>query len=64
MIDAVGPFRMQLKKAPSIFGALAEAIVYQQLAGRAAATIFARLCALFPRRTKVRRAEQNPAHLR
>ena len=28
--------------------ALAEAIVYQQLNGRAAATIFARLCALFP----------------
>jgi 3-methyladenine DNA glycosylase/8-oxoguanine DNA glycosylase len=40
---------MELKKAPSIFGALAEAIVYQQLSGKAAATIFARVCALFPR---------------
>ena len=49
VIDAVGPFRMQLRKTPSIFGALAEAIVYQQLTGKAAATIFARLCALFPR---------------
>jgi methylated-DNA-[protein]-cysteine S-methyltransferase len=49
LIDSVGPLRMQLKKTPSIFGALAEAIVYQQLAGKAAATIFARVCALFPR---------------
>ena len=48
LIDAVGPFRMQLQKTPSVFGALAEAIVYQQLNGKAAATIFARLCALFP----------------
>jgi methylated-DNA-[protein]-cysteine S-methyltransferase len=47
VIDTVGPFRMQLKIAPNIFGALAEAIVYQQLTGKAAATIFARLCALF-----------------
>ncbi len=39
---------MQLKRTPSIFVALAEAIVHQQLTGKAAATIFARLCALFP----------------
>ena len=30
---------------------LVEAIVYQQLNGKAAAAIFARLCALFPRGT-------------
>ena len=48
-MDAVGPFTMRLKRAPSIFAALAESIVYQQLHGRAAATIYARLCALFPR---------------
>lgn len=48
LIDSVGPFRMQLQRAPSVFGALAEAIVFQQLNGKAAATIFARLCALFP----------------
>jgi methylated-DNA-[protein]-cysteine S-methyltransferase len=48
LIDAVGPFRMRLRKARSIFVALAEAIVYQQLNGRAAASIFARVCALFP----------------
>jgi len=47
VIDTVGPFRMQLQKAESIFGALAEAIVYQQLTGKVAATIFGRLCALF-----------------
>ncbi|MBC8007074.1 MAG: methylated-DNA--[protein]-cysteine S-methyltransferase [Prolixibacteraceae bacterium] len=49
LIDAVGPFRMRLKRTPSIFVALAEAIVYQQLTGKAAATIYARMCALFPR---------------
>src|SRR3954453_21232561 len=58
VIDAVGPFRMQLKKAPSIFGALADSIVYQQLAGRAAATIFARVCALVPRAHEGLSAEQ------
>jgi methylated-DNA-[protein]-cysteine S-methyltransferase len=48
VIDAVGPCRLELQRSESLFGALAEAIVYQQLAGRAAATIHARLCALFP----------------
>jgi methylated-DNA-[protein]-cysteine S-methyltransferase len=47
LIDKVGPFRMELQRIPSVFGALAQAIVYQQLTGKAAATIFARLCALF-----------------
>ena len=49
VIDEIGPFRMQLRPAPSVFAALAEAIAYQQLNGRAAAAIFARVCALFPR---------------
>jgi methylated-DNA-[protein]-cysteine S-methyltransferase len=49
LIDAVGPFRMRLTRTPSLFVALAESIVYQQLNGKAAATIFARVCALFPR---------------
>jgi methylated-DNA-[protein]-cysteine S-methyltransferase len=48
LIDEVGPFRMRLRGARSIFVALAEAIVYQQLNGKAAASIFARVCALFP----------------
>ncbi|MGE0386776.1 MAG: DNA-3-methyladenine glycosylase [Gammaproteobacteria bacterium] len=42
-IDRVGPFRMKLQAAQSPFLALAEAIVYQQLSGKAAATIFARM---------------------
>jgi methylated-DNA-[protein]-cysteine S-methyltransferase len=58
LIDTVGPFRMQLDRTPSIFVALAEAIVYQQLHGRAAATIYARLCALFPRAHEGPSAEQ------
>ncbi len=49
LIERAGPFRMQLQRTPSIFGALSEAIVYQQLSGKAAATIFARLCGLFPK---------------
>jgi len=49
VIDAEGPFTLRLKRTPSIFGALAEAIVYQQLSGKAAATIYGRVCALFPR---------------
>ncbi len=48
LIDRIGPFDMQLETTPSIFAALAKAIVYQQLSGKAAATIYARLCALFP----------------
>jgi methylated-DNA-[protein]-cysteine S-methyltransferase len=51
IIDAVGPVDIQLKKTRSLFGALAEAIVYQQLSGKAAATIYSRLCALFPSAT-------------
>ena len=48
LIDAVGPCRLQLTRTPDIFQVLARAIVYQQLTGRAAATIHARVCALFP----------------
>ncbi|HKT16850.1 MAG TPA: methylated-DNA--[protein]-cysteine S-methyltransferase [Stellaceae bacterium] len=48
LIDEIGPFRMRLKRAPEIFPALAESIVYQQLHGKAAAAIFARLRGLFP----------------
>jgi O-6-methylguanine DNA methyltransferase len=48
-IDEIGPFRMRLRPASSLFAILAQAIVNQQLNGKAAAAIFARLCALFPR---------------
>ncbi|WP_437571851.1 methylated-DNA--[protein]-cysteine S-methyltransferase [Sorangium sp. So ce542] len=49
LIDRVGPFGMRLDRTSSLFLALAESIVYQQLTGKAAATIFARVRALFPR---------------
>jgi O-6-methylguanine DNA methyltransferase len=49
VIDEVGAFRMRLRPAPSVFAALAESIVYQQLNGKAAAAIFTRVCGLFPR---------------
>jgi methylated-DNA-[protein]-cysteine S-methyltransferase len=48
-IDEIGPFQMRLRPASSLFAILARAIVNQQLNGKAAAAIFARLCALFPR---------------
>src|ERR1700731_3650139 len=44
IIERVGPFRMQF--GPPEFHSLAEAIVYQQLNGKAAATIFKRFTAL------------------
>jgi 3-methyladenine DNA glycosylase/8-oxoguanine DNA glycosylase len=47
LIDAVGPFDLALSGDATTFAALAEAIVYQQLSPRAAATIFGRFCALF-----------------
>jgi O-6-methylguanine DNA methyltransferase len=49
LIDTAGPFALELKSTSSVFVALAEAIVYQQLSVKAAGTIFARVCALFPR---------------
>lgn len=49
LIGRIGPCTMELKKAPSVLAALAEVIVYQQLSNKAAATIFGRLCAHFPR---------------
>ena len=44
IIERIGPYRMQF--APPEFHSLAEAIVYQQLNGKAAVTIFKRFAAL------------------
>jgi len=49
VVDRVGACRLELKSADSLFSALAEAIVHQQLSGRAAATIHGRLRSLYPR---------------
>jgi 3-methyladenine DNA glycosylase/8-oxoguanine DNA glycosylase len=49
LIARVGPCRLPLEQLASPFAALAESIVYQQLTGKAAATIYGRLRALLPR---------------
>jgi len=49
LIARAGPFTLRIASAQSPFEALVESIVYQQLHGKAAATIFARVRALFPR---------------
>ena len=48
VIVAVGPSRIRLRTDGTHFQALARAIVFQQLSGKAAGTIFARFNALFP----------------
>ena len=47
LIERAGPFRMRLAPKQSPFEALAEAIIYQQLHGKAAATIHQRFLAGF-----------------
>jgi 3-methyladenine DNA glycosylase/8-oxoguanine DNA glycosylase len=47
LIERAGPFTMQLHPMHDPFGALARNIIYQQLHGKAAAAIHARVLALF-----------------
>lgn len=47
LIDRVGPFRLRLDPWPSPFQSLVESIMYQQLHGKAAATIHGRVCDYF-----------------
>src|SRR5580693_9084032 len=47
-----GPCRLQQETTQSIFEALMESIIYQQLNGKVAATITGRVKALFPENTK------------
>jgi DNA-3-methyladenine glycosylase II len=47
LIDRVGPFTMRISPKQSPFEALTEAIIYQQLHGKAAAAIHGRLLASF-----------------
>jgi methylated-DNA-[protein]-cysteine S-methyltransferase len=46
LIAKVGPFALERARAASTYAALARAVVYQQLTGKAAATIFGRVAAL------------------
>lgn len=48
VISVVGPCRLTLRSMPSPFAALMRAITYQQLSGKAAATILGRVLELFP----------------
>ncbi len=45
LIERIGPFALELKPAASLFEALLRSIVYQQLHGKAAATIHGRVLA-------------------
>jgi 3-methyladenine DNA glycosylase/8-oxoguanine DNA glycosylase len=45
LIDRLGPFAMELKPTESLFEAMLRSIVYQQLHGKAAATIHGRVLA-------------------
>lgn len=47
-MDVVGPCLLRHRTLHSLFDALAESVVYQQLSGKAAATIMARVIALTP----------------
>jgi methylated-DNA-[protein]-cysteine S-methyltransferase len=51
VVEKVGPFRLRMRDTESAFSALAESIVYQQLSGKAAATIFGRVRALFGKKS-------------
>src|SRR5712691_4818691 len=50
LIAKAGPFTVRPSKLVRPFDTLAESIAYQQLSGKAAATIFGRVRALYPRR--------------
>ncbi len=50
LIAQVGPFTVKPGKLVRPLDALAESIAYQQLSGKAAATIFGRVRALYPKR--------------
>ena len=47
LIERIGPFRLEVREMLSPFQAIMRSIVYQQLSGKAAATIYGRVLALF-----------------
>ena len=54
LIDRIGALRLEVERVQSPFAALAESIVYQQLTGKAAATIHGRLVGLCRPRRRLR----------
>jgi 3-methyladenine DNA glycosylase/8-oxoguanine DNA glycosylase len=61
LIERIGPFRLELQPLRTPFAALARSIVYQQLSGKAAATIHGRLKALFPKTDELRAEDLSEA---
>ena len=53
LIKSKGSFRLQVRRDMDLFTSLASSIVYQQLSGKAAATIYGRFEALFDNNTPV-----------
>jgi 3-methyladenine DNA glycosylase/8-oxoguanine DNA glycosylase len=53
LIRDKGPFRLRIKSGNDLFTSLASSITYQQLSGKAAATIYRRFEALFENNTPV-----------
>src|SRR5258708_8393342 len=49
LIDRVGPYRLEQRRAGTHYDALVRSIVFQQLSGKAASTIHRRFCELYPR---------------
>lgn len=67
LMDRSRPIRLELAHTQSLFHALAESIVYQQLSGKAAATIFGRMRTIYaPKRfpTPADLAATRPERLR
>ena len=56
VIERAGPLALRIEKLASPVEALARSIVYQQLAGKAAAAIYGRFCDLFGRRRPTAKA--------
>lgn len=48
LLDHIGPLDPRLRGAENLFDALASSIVHQQLSGKAAISIYARLASLYP----------------
>ena len=63
LIRDKGAFRLQVRSNPDLFTSLASAIAYQQLSGKAAATIYGRFEALFENNTPTASVAVNfPVH--
>ena len=53
LIREKGPFKLEVRTNTDLFTSLARSIAYQQLSGKAAATIYGRFEALFDKRAPV-----------